>query len=68
MITKNGHKLISVKEASIVSGFSTRHIRFLLDKGKIAGLKMGRDWFTTEDAVTDYLSQNSKPGPKPKKS
>jgi hypothetical protein len=48
-----------------MSGLSPRHIRLLLSQGKIIGFKMGRDWFTTEEAVKNYLSQNPKPGPKP---
>ena len=60
--------LISVIQAAKLSGLTTRHIRLLLSQGKIVGFKMGRDWLTTEDAVTDYLTQNHKPGPKPKKS
>jgi excisionase family DNA binding protein len=57
--------LISVNQASKMSGLSPRHIRLLLSQGKIIGFKMGRDWFTTEEAVKNYLSQNPKPGPKP---
>lgn len=59
--------LISVKEASVISGLSPRHVRLLLSQGKIQGFKMGRDWFTTEEEVQKYLDQDRKPGPKPKK-
>ena len=57
-------KLISVKQAAEISGLSTRHIRLLLGRGTIWGVKMGRDWFTTEPIIQDYLALDRRPGPK----
>ena len=60
-------KLISVTEASQISGLTTGHLRKLLREGQIEGVKIGRNWLTTEEAVRDYLKQEIRPGPKPKK-
>ena len=59
-------KLISVTEASQISGLTTGHLRKLLREGQIEGVKIGRNWLTTEEAVQDYLKQEIRPGPKPK--
>jgi excisionase family DNA binding protein len=60
-------KLISVTKASQISGLTTGHLRKLLREGQIEGVKIGRNWLTTEEAVRDYLKQGIRPGPKPKK-
>ncbi len=57
-------RLISVRQAADLSGFETSHIRKLLAKGKLDGVKLGRDWWTTSDAVEAYLRTERKPGPK----
>ena len=36
--------MYSVKEASGKLGISERHLRLLLEKGKIKGKKLGHDW------------------------
>jgi len=59
--------LISIEEASSYSSLSKRHLRLLLEQGKIKGKKIGRDWITTEEEVEKYLSTNPRPGPKPRK-
>lgn len=58
------HKLISVTEASELSGLTPSYIRRLLRQTKVSGVKVGRDWFTTEDAIRTYLAQDRRPGPK----
>ena len=60
--------VIGVEEASIYSSLSKRHIRYLLEKRKINGKKIGREWITTRSEVNTYLRSNPKPGPKLKKS
>lgn len=47
--------LISLKEAAAHSGLSHSHLRLLARTGKIAARRLGRDWFTTEQAVAAYL-------------
>ncbi|NLF15350.1 MAG: helix-turn-helix domain-containing protein [Anaerolineaceae bacterium] len=55
---------ISVKEAAAYTGYSTGHIRHLLIHGLLAGRKLGRDWFTTKEALDKYLATSPRPGPK----
>lgn len=59
-------KLISLAEASELSGLSSGHLRLLVRQGKLWGAKIGRNWVTSEDVVRDYLAQERRPGPKPK--
>lgn len=57
-------QLISVTEAAARTGLSTAWIRRLLQRGEIQGVKVGRNWLTTEHAVRDYLETDRRPGPK----
>jgi len=59
-------KLISLAEASEISGLSSAHLRLLVRQGKLWGTKIGRNWVTTEETVRDYIAQERRPGPKPK--
>lgn len=59
------HTLISVTEASTLSGLTPSYLRRLLREQRLAGVKVGRDWFTTEEALRTYLAQDRRPGPKP---
>ncbi len=60
-------ELIPLRKAAELSGLSHSHLRLLLRKGEIWGRKVGRDWFTTEQVVREYLARDHRPGPKPKK-
>ena len=55
-------KLISVTRASEISGLTPGYIRRLLRNEVITGKKIGRDWFTTEEAIWEYLKQERQPG------
>lgn len=57
-------KLISVQHASDISGFQPSHIRNLLVTKRMLGIKLGRDWWTTREAVEMYLQTERRPGPK----
>jgi len=59
-------KLISLAEASQISGLSPAHLRLLVKQGKLWGIKIGRDWVTTTIALQNYLDSDRRPGPKPK--
>jgi hypothetical protein len=59
--------LIRLSDAAELSGFSQAHLRYLISKGDLWGRKVGRDWFTTAQAVREYLARDRRPGPKPKK-
>ncbi|MFC1923655.1 DNA-binding protein [Chloroflexota bacterium] len=58
--------LISLQEASELSGLTHPHLALLIRQGKLWGNKIGRNWVTTEKAVKEYLALNRKRGPKPK--
>ena len=57
-------ELISLSEAAELSGFTTRHLRHLAINGEIWAKKLGRNWFTTTQAVREYLARDRRPGPK----
>ena len=58
--------LISLREASELSSLSAGHLRLLVSRGEIWGIKLGRNWVTTARAVQQYLAQGHRPGPKPR--
>ena len=58
-------ELITLSEAAELSGFTTRHLRYLADNGQLWAKKLGRNWFTTAQAVHEYLARERRPGPKP---
>lgn len=60
-------KLISVTRAAEISGLTTGYIRRLIRDKRIKGVKVGRNWLTTEEAIREYLEQERRPGPKPGK-
>jgi hypothetical protein len=60
-------ELITLREASRISGLSHDHLRRLAGRGDLKAKKIGRDWVTTERSVREYLAQNRRPGPKPQK-
>ena len=59
--------LISLQEASELSGLTTGYLRRLIRQKNLWGMKIGRNWVTTEQAIRQYLALKRKPGPKPKK-
>ncbi len=60
------NELVTLYEAAKLSGLSPNHLRRLVSEGEIWGEKLGRDWFTTEHSVKEYLARDRRPGPKPK--
>ena len=56
-------ELISVTDAAKRTGLSPAWIRRLLQRGQIEGVKVGRNWLTTEGAIRDYLETDRRPGP-----
>lgn len=59
-------QLISLREAAEFSGLSPNHLRLLVGKGVIWGIKIDTYWATTKEAVENYISQEHRTGPKPK--
>ena len=56
--------LISVTEASQISGFTPAWIRRLISRGEIQGVKIGHNWLTTEEEIREYMQRDRRPGPK----
>jgi hypothetical protein len=56
--------LISISRAVELTGFTRQHMALLLRTGKVWGVKIGRNWLTTEAAIAAYLSSERRPGPK----
>ena len=44
--------MYSVREAAAKMGLSERHLRLLLEKGEVAGKKLGRDWVVLDLSYT----------------
>jgi hypothetical protein len=59
--------LITFSQAARISGFTDRHLRKLAASKELWAVKLGRNWYTTEKAVGDYLAKERKRGPKPQK-
>ena len=59
-------ELITLSEAAEMSGFTTRHLRYLAENSELWAKKLGRNWFTTTQAVEEYLARERRPGPKSK--
>ena len=59
------NELITLATAAKLSGLSSGHLRLLVRTNELWGQKLGRNWFTTQQAVQEYLARNIKPGPKP---
>jgi excisionase family DNA binding protein len=67
-VQPNLKDLITFAEAARLCGFTDRHLRKLASENQLWAVKLGRNWFTTAQAVKEYLAKNRKRGPKPKKS
>ena len=59
-------ELITLSEAAKSSGFTSRHLRYLAENGELWAKKLGRNWFTTTQALEEYLARERRPGPKTK--
>ena len=62
----NVNDLISLSEASDICGLTSGHLNYLVRIKKLRGIKLGRNWFTTREALGNYLKTNRKSGPKKK--
>ena len=59
-------KLISLRQAAEISGYTTNHLRLLISKGGIWAKKIDSFWVTTEKSIQDYMDNKSNFG-RPKK-
>lgn len=49
------NKVISLKEASKISGYHQDYLSSLIRKKEIKGKKIGGSWFTTEEEIKNYI-------------
>jgi len=61
MTKESTESLISVPKTATMLGISIPYTQQLLRLGKIEGQKIGRDWFTTEEAIKAYLTSRRRP-------
>ena len=60
-------ELITFSEAARLSGFTDRHLRKLASGNQLWAVKLGRNWFTTAQAVKEYLAKPENGDQPPKK-
>jgi hypothetical protein len=62
-MTSDPKKLISLKEAAKISGYSSDYVGQLIRSGKIEGKQVFSNvaWMTTEEAVQKYLRREDGP-------
>ena len=65
MDTFSFEEIIGIKEAAAYSHLSERHVRLLLELGKIRGKKVGHDWVTTRQYLDTYIDIPHPRGRKP---
>ena len=63
-MTGKDDEWITVAEAAKRSGYSMRWIQKLLESGRIQGIKPGRDWLTTLEAVLQFKRSARRGRPK----
>lgn len=52
-------ELISLAEVAKLTPYSQEYISLLARKGKFLAWKKGRNWFTTKNAILDYVNQQA---------
>ena len=52
---ENLRKVISLHQASRISGYHQDYLSSLIRKKEIKGEKMGGNWFTTEEEIKNYI-------------
>lgn len=51
----NLKKIISLHQASKISGYHQDYLSSLMRKNEIKGEKVGNSWFTTEEEIKNYI-------------
>lgn len=59
-------QLLSIQQAADQCPLSVVHLRRLVRQGRVASVRLGKNWYTTAEAVQTYLEHGYRPGPKPK--
>ncbi len=52
---ENLKKVISLNQASKITGYHSDYLSALIRKGEMKGEKIGGNWFTTEEEIKDYI-------------
>jgi hypothetical protein len=52
---ENLKKVISLSQASKITGYHSDYLSALIRKGEMKGKKIGGSWFTTEDEIKNYI-------------
>ena len=47
--------MISLNQAAKISGYTQDYLGYLIRRGEIKAVRTGRNWFTTEEQVREYL-------------
>ena len=58
---------LTTAEAARRLGITARAVSLLCRRGKIAGSKLGRDWFVSAESVKAYAAQPKSKGGRPRK-
>lgn len=59
-------QLLSLEKAAKICGLTPGHLRLIIRQGEVWGMKLGRNWVTTEQAVREYQAR-ARPRGRPKK-
>ena len=59
-----GDEYVTVAEAARRTGYSSRHIAYLLRTNQIPGMKPGHDWFVHLTSLIEH-QKTTRPGRKP---
>lgn len=54
---------ISLAGAAVVAGCTVKALQLAIQRGRLAGKKIGRNWTTTDRALADYLNSRKHEGP-----
>jgi hypothetical protein len=52
---ENLKKVISLSQASKITGYHSDYLSALIRKGEIKGEKIGGNWFTSEEEIKNYI-------------
>ncbi len=52
-------KIITLREASELSGYNQDYLSSLIRGKKIEGQRMGRNWFVTENTLLEFMKQKN---------
>ena len=53
---ENRELYVSIKEASLLTGYNIQYLRRMLRHGKIQGLKIGQIWLIKKFSLETYLA------------